>query len=80
MNSYQNKKRKRNLVKKAKKKTLLIERISSSWVVPIEWKSVFDILFEETMLGGDIPKAIDNLPVEILKRRYSGKSWGYRLK
>jgi hypothetical protein len=77
MNSYQNKKRKRNLAKKAKKKILLIERISSSWVVPIEWKSVFDILFEETMLGGDIPKAIDNLPkgvlteeqLEILKKR-----------
>jgi len=77
MNSYQNKKRKRNLAKKAKKKILLIERISSSWVVPIEWKSVFDILFEETMLGGNIPKAIDNLPeykfteeqLEILKRR-----------
>jgi hypothetical protein len=77
ISSYKNKKRKRNLAKKAKKKILLIERISSSWVVPIEWKSVFDILFEETMLGGDIPKAIDNLPkgvltkeqLEILKKR-----------
>jgi hypothetical protein len=77
MNSYKNKKKKRNLAKKAKKKILLIKRISSSWAVPIEWKSVFDILFEETMLGGDIPKAIDNLPkgilteeqLEILKRR-----------
>jgi hypothetical protein len=77
MNSYKNKKRKRNLAKKAKKKILLIKRISSSWVVPVEYKGLFNILFENAFILGDIPKAIDNLPkgilteeqLEILKRR-----------
>jgi len=76
-NSYQNKKRKRNLVKKARKKKLLIQRISSSWIVPIQWKSVFDILFEDYLIFGDIAPALDNLPkgvlteeqLEILKKR-----------
>jgi hypothetical protein len=63
MNSYQNKKRKRNLVKKAKKKQLLSDRfLTSKWLMSII---------------GNIPKAIDNLPqfslteeqLEILKRR-----------
>ena len=66
ISSYQNKKRKRNLVKKARKKQLLIQSISSSWIVPIQWKSVFDILYEDYLIFGDIAPALDNLPKDIL--------------
>lgn len=52
MNSYQNKKRKRNLVKKAKKKQLLSDRFfKSKWLMSII---------------GNTPKAVDNLPKDIL--------------
>ena len=59
MNSYQNKKRKRNLAKKAKKKWL-------KWLMPIEYKELFNIMFENAFIFGDIPTAIDNLPKDIL--------------
>lgn len=77
MNSYQNKKRKRNLIKKAKKKWLLSDRLLAKLTMSIEYKKLFDIMFEERLLFGVIPKAVDNLPqfslteeqLEILKKR-----------
>ena len=77
MNSYQNKKRKRNLVKKAKKKQLLSDRFFTKLLTSIEYKKLFDKAFEERLLFGIIPKAVDNLPqfslteeqLEILKKR-----------
>ena len=65
-NSYQNKKRKRNLVKKANKKGLLSDRLLTKLTMSIEYKKLFDIMFEERLLFGVIPKAVDNLPKDIL--------------
>lgn len=91
MNSYQNKKRKRNLVKKAGKK-LYFRLCYGKWEVPVEFKTLQEIMFEEMLIFGNQPSIEDCVDAAtrqgkislsdgiILKRRMSGKSWGYRLK
>ena len=86
MNSYQNKKRKRNLAKKKSKK-LYFRFCYSKWLASIKLKPLQEIMFEEMLIFGTNISVEDciNMAAQqgkislsesvILKKRMSGKSW-----
>lgn len=56
MNSYQNKKRKRNLAKKAKRKHILWAKRQEeffNWFRNIEYEKLSEIMFEEMLVFGE---------------------------